>query len=102
LPLLSHVASKLAPVLPQVAPVVAQLGAIPLDLIGPTGLTVLSELRSIARELAPVLADVTGVVSELAAVLTDGSRPPRPHPPPWSSGASSSSPRLRVFIAVDR
>ena len=83
-PLLSHVASKLAPVLPQVAPVVApvtdvlaelslvvaKLSTIQLDLIGPTGLAVPGELPLVPDELAPVLTDVTVVLPELAPVLT--------------------------------
>jgi hypothetical protein len=63
--LLSHVAGKLALILPQVAqvvaavanvlaklaPIAAQLGAVLLDLVGPSGLPV-------AAELPPVLPDV--------------------------------------------
>ena len=67
-PLLSHVAGKLALILPQVAavanvlaklaPIAAQLGAVLLDLVGPSGLPVAAELPPVPGQRTPVLPDV--------------------------------------------
>ncbi|HZN52541.1 MAG TPA: hypothetical protein VFD81_18010 [Methylomirabilota bacterium] len=83
--LLSHVAGKLALILPQVAqvvaavanvlaklaPIAAQLGAVLLDLVGPSGLPFAAELPPVPGQRAPVLPDVAVVLAELPPVLPD-------------------------------